>query len=264
MKKISGLIMLPLLLATLTACGTSVVRGSEEPTQTKASVSQNSTETKADQTGAATKPAKGQTTPAKTDAPATQTATTPVTLPAQTVPAQTIPAATMPAQTMPAATVPVATVPATIPASTGAAAGDKIVSNLPKQLKKELDKPGNGMLIVYEPQQYKGIRQAVTWDIRTYNTNTKILAVIKQKGSKVVITDSDMAKDGPYSVPGKAIRTWKTTTDYEVVRILNTDPASFVLNFIRVTEPDGSVTTAPIESTSKDVGPYLTVPYDGQ
>lgn len=156
------------------------------------------------------------------------------------------------------------------PATPGDAASEEdppgdqevIRSNLPPELKLELDKPENGILLIYHPEEYEEIKAITRWTVVEFETDTQLLLVTKAKGSIVEIAAAEFTDDERIVIPGEVIRNWQTTSDYEVIRIHYTDAETIPLNFIRVRQPDGRVTVTPLQTSSKDDYDWLSFQYE--
>ncbi|MFZ2257545.1 MAG: hypothetical protein WAV55_05340 [Clostridiaceae bacterium] len=232
MKKITSMILAMLLTVSFSGC--EVIR----PAQTKAVVrttAANPKETKL--TDAAT---PGDSTGAANTTNSTNTmiesaTTTPVTTSIET-------------QTTPVATEP--------------QSQDEVKSNLPAKLRKELDKVDNGIMLIYYPEKFPEIKAITRWTIIDYNTNTQVFLVTKKKGSIVEVSKAELTNDDRVVIPGEVIRDWETTSDYEVIRILYTDPETIPFNFIKVKEPGGKVTTTHLRTSMRDNPDWEVYPYD--
>ncbi len=165
----------------------------------------------------------------------------------------------------PAATAPATTAAQTTPAATAAPESKPVTkSNLPPELKAELDKTENGIMLIYYPDKFPEIKAITRWNIVDYNTNTQVLLVSKKKGSTVEVSKAQLTNDDRVVIPGDVIRDWETTSDYEVIRILYTDPETIPFNFIRVKEPGGKVTTTHLRTSMRDNPDWEVYPYDKQ
>ncbi len=139
---------------------------------------------------------------------------------------------------------------------------EDIKSNLPAELKAELDQPGNGILLVYHPEQYEEIKAITRWTVVEFETETQLFLVTKAKGSIVEVAGAELTDDERVVIPGEVIRNWQTTSDYEVIRIHYTDADTIPLNFVRVRQPDGKVTLAPLQTSGKDDYDWLAFQYE--
>ena len=259
MKKISRLLLAGLVASSLTACAVTTARVVRSDGSSTTASATDSKETgglaggsgstmaekpddlkKTDAAPSETKADPGTQTDLTTTAEATQTdpETKPETAASETKPKETKPAETKPSETKPAE-------------STTADAERDIKSNLSPEFQQILDQPENGILIIYRPDLYTEIKAITKWDVTEYNTNTQIFLVAKDKGSRIELTVSKLVDDDRVVIPGDVIRDWDTTSDFEVIRIVYTDPETLPFNFIRVREPSGRVTTTPIHTSMR-------------
>lgn len=139
---------------------------------------------------------------------------------------------------------------------------DIIRSNISPEFQAELAKPENGVIIVYRPDLYTEIKAITKWDVVEFNTGTQLLLVTKEKGSRVEVSKSMLTDGEDVVIPGDVIRHWETTSDFEVIRILYSDPETMPFNFIRVIQPDGKKTTLPIHTSMRDNPEWETFQYD--
>ena len=253
MKIVSRFILMGLLITTLSACAipaseiikpetTTTSEGTE--TQTKDTIGSQSAEDSTDAKDSVT--IGEQTTteeqskpePEKTSAEETKpTETTPITTETYTTAIDTK-AETKPTQ-------------------------DNIIkSNIPSEFQAELSQIDNGVIIVYRPDLYTEIKAITKWDIVEFNTGTQLFLVTKEKGSRVEVSKSKLTGGEEVVIPGEVIRHWETTSDYEVIRILYSDPETMPFNFIRVIEPTGKKTTLPIHTSMRDNPEWETFQYD--
>lgn len=215
-------------------------------------------------TGIATDPS---TTPVTITPATTVPKTKPVTKPPTTKPPTTKPL-TKPLKTIPHTTKPLFTKPLTkpftkplitIPPATKPAI---VKSNLPKDIKAALDKSANGFILIYKPQNYKNIVAITAWDVTTFNTNSQLFLVTKKKNSVVKVYDTKLTSDLQDRVINDVIRDWKTTEDYEVIRIRYSDPETLTMNFIKVIEPGGKKTITDIKSSMVGLPEWEAFAYD--
>lgn len=139
---------------------------------------------------------------------------------------------------------------------------DIVRSNISPEFQAELAKPENGVIIVYRPDLYTEIKAITKWDVVEYNTGTQLFLVTKEKGSRVEVSKSMLTDGEDVVIPGEVIRHWETTSDFEVIRILYSDPETMPFNFIRVIQPDGKKTTLPIHTSMRDNPEWETFQYD--
>ncbi len=176
-----------------------------------------------------------------------------------TGPEMTVPGDSTAPQITSGSTAPQATKPEE---STQAYAGTDVKSNLSPEFQQILAAPDQGLLVIYAPALYPEIKPITKWDVSVYTTNTQLLLVAKDKGSRVEVTNSRLV-DGEAGVePGDVIRDWETISDFEVIRIVYSDPETMPFNFIRVWDPQGRVTTTPIHTSMRGNPDYETIPYD--
>ena len=230
MKKITSIILAMLFTVSISGCD--VIR----PAQTKAAVRTTAANSVSKPSG---------TTKADVTAESNGTNTTIVT--ATTTPGMTT------SDTQPTAT--------TIAAADSLGLGET-KSNLPGELRKELDKTNNGIMLIYYPEKFPEIKAITRWTIIDYNTNTQVLLVTKKKGSIVEVSKAQLTNDDRVVIPGEVIRDWETTSDYEVIRILYTDPETIPYNFIKVKEPGGKVTTTHLRTSMRDNPVWEVYSYD--
>lgn len=272
MKKISILLTTLLLTVSLAACslgaprivrtnGTSQTRAAElgdgivatkgDATTTRPDPKTDSVSTKAQAvtipgtTAALTTAAQGVTDPI----PPVTTTGQETTVPGESTAPQTTSGSTTPSETKPAE-------------STQTDGGTEIKSNLSPEFQQLLSEPGQGLLVIYAPSLYPEIKAITKWDISDYNTNTQLLLIVRDKGSRVEVTNSSLVDGGADVIPGDVIRDWETTSDFEAIRIVYSDPETMPFNFIRVRDPWGRVTTTPIQSSMRGNPDYETIPYD--
>lgn len=278
MKAISRMILISLLALSLAACqapdtgiikpGTPVAsQASGDTTEDHEGSAEGGSLTTATDSSAIAQP---QTTAA--DLPATSPQTTADETspdqtapedPGQTTPGETQPETTASAETTPAETTPAESTPAeTKPAETAADPENLIKSNIPPEFQSELSKEANALIIIYRPELFKEIKAITKWTIVEYDTNTQLFLVTKKKGSRVEVTDSQLTDGEEVVIPGDVIRDWATTSDFEVIRIVYTDPETMPFNFIRVIEPDGRKTTLPIHTSMRDNPDWEIFTYD--
>lgn len=160
------------------------------------------------------------------------------------------------AKTKPAKTKPVATKPVT----TNPVKQEK-GNPIPDHLKALLDKPGTGMILLYTPEGRKGIRTAVNWDVRSYDSGTDLILITKKKGSNVKVMRSQLSENEKESLPGETIRLHTTKSDYEAIRIRYSDPETMAFNFIQVTDPNGKHSITPIKSSMMEIDKIERVSY---
>ena len=238
MKKTTSLILV--ILMTLSVSGCEVFRPAAtkaenkvttaSPVKTKPTVTKESS----DSTEAST----GTTEPTDT--------TTTETEPVETTTPETEPVETTTTETKSAETKPDA----------------DIKSNLPPKLRAELDKNENGIMLIYYPEKFSEIKAITRWNIIDYNTNTQVFLVTKKKGSIVEVSKAELTNDDRVVIAGEVIRDWKTTSDFEVIRILYTDPETIPFNFIKVKEPGGKVTTTHLRTSMRDNPDWEVYKYD--
>lgn len=158
------------------------------------------------------------------------------------------------------ATIPVeTTTPVTTAVQTQA---QEVKSNLPAELRDQLDKSENGVMLIYYPEKFPQIKAITRWNIIDYDTKTQVFLVTKKKGSLVEVSKAELTNDDRIVIPGDVIRDWETTSDYEVIRILYTDPETIPYNFIKVKEPGGKVTTTHLRTSMRDNPDWEVYPYD--
>lgn len=208
-----------------------ITSAGEEPTT---SAQTSARETTSDQTdGAATQPA--ETTIAQTNTGETTSGTNSIT---DTKPTETQAGETPPNQ-------------------------DYVIkSNISPEIQAELSKPENGLIIIYRTDLFKEIKAITKWNVVEYSTNSQLLLVTKKKGSRVEVSKSKITDGEEVVIPGELIRDWETTSDFEVIRIVYTDPETMPFNFIRVIEPDGQKTTLPIHTSMRDNPDWEVFQYD--
>ena len=118
------------------------------------------------------------------------------------------------------------------------------------------------MMLIYYPEKFPEIKAITRWTIIDYNTNTQVLLVTKKKGSIVEVSKAELTNDDRVVIPGEVIRDWETTSDYEVIRILYTDPETIPFNFIKIKEPGGKVTTTHLRTSMRDNPDWEVYAYD--
>lgn len=261
MKKMKRLLSAVMAALTLTACAmpaTQVVRtdggtsAAEDPIESGGSTRESTQEstqgqqpddlnTKTDASTTGAKPEPGTSTDLTTTAQTTTAQTTIADTQAEATSAETKPVETSAGSTVPEL---------------------DIKSNLPPEFQQFLSQPEYGFLIIYKPELFPEIKAITKWDVTDYNTNTQILLVLKDKDSRVEVTDSKLVDDERVVIPGDVIRDWDTTSDFEVIRIVFTDPETIPFNFIRVREPSGQVTTTPIHTSMRGNPDYELIEYD--
>ena len=128
-------------------------------------------------------------------------------------------------------------------------------------LKTELSKSDIGLIFINNLSKFSSFNPVTAWNISTYGYPSKMLVIIKKKGSIVEV--SKVKITGGYNIsPGEVIRDWKTTSNNEVIRITYNDPETIPYHFITVTEPGGKVTTRPIQTTMKELLDWQSFKYD--
>lgn len=232
MKKITSMILAMLLTVSISGCD--VIR----PAQTKAVVRTTAAIPKETKPTATSGDSTGANATNSTNTTIESATTTPVTTSAETQPTETTPVVTEPQLQ------------------------DEVKSNLPAKLRKELDKGDHGIMLIYYPEKFPEIKAITRWSIIDYNTNTQVLLVTKKKGSIVEVSKAELTNDDRIVIPGEVIRDWETTSDYEVIRILYTDPETIPFNFIKVKEPGGKVTTTHLRTSMRDNPDWEVYPYD--
>ncbi|MFZ2257546.1 MAG: hypothetical protein WAV55_05345 [Clostridiaceae bacterium] len=260
MKKTSSLVLITLIMGVLSGCtlfqnnvttpnrsDSTTAGGLQDavttPVTTPVTTTPTIPETVPGTTAITTEPV---TTTTLTIAPATSTPKTkPITKPPTTKPSETKPPVTKP----PATKGQVTKVPT-------------VQSNLPKNIKAELDQSGNGFIIIYQPLKYKDIVAVTAWNVVTFDTKSQLLLVTKKKGSLVQVYDTKLTKDQQDRVINDVIRDWTTTGDYEVIRIRYSDPETMTMNFIKVTEPGGKKTITDIKSSMIGLPNWEAFEYD--
>jgi len=252
MKIISRFILIGLVLSTVSACSISA----NDIIKPEATITSESTETQ-------TKDTIGSQTKDSTDAKDSVTIGEQTTTEGESKPE---PEKTSPEETKPAETTPSTTETYTAAIDTKAetkpAQENMIKSNIPSEFQAELSQTDNGVIIVYRPDLYSEIKAITKWDIVEFNTGTQLFLVTKEKGSRVEVSKSKLTEGEEIVIPGEVIRHWETTSDYEVIRILYSDPETMPFNFIRVIEPSGEKTTLPIHTSMRDNPEWETFQYD--
>ena len=253
MKKVSRFILIGLLITTFSACSTS----GNDIIKPEATIGTESSETQPkDKVGS-------QTTERSTDAK------DPVTMGEQTTteeqskpdPEQTAAEETKPTETTPSTTETYSSTP-DVDSESKPDQDNIIKSNIPPEFQSELAKADNGAIIVYQPDLYTEIKAITKWDIVEFNTGTQLFLVTKEKGSRVEVSKSKLTEGEEVVIPGEVIRHWDTTSDYEVIRILYSDPETMPFNFIRVIEPTGKKTTFPIHTSMRGNPEWEAFQYD--
>ena len=262
MKLISRFILIGLVLTTVSACSISA----NDIIKPEATITLESTETQTKDTiGSQTE----DSTDAKDSVPIGEQTTTEEQ--SKPEPEKTSPEETKPVETTPVETTPVETTPSTTETYTAAidtkeetkpAQENIIKSNIPSEFQVELSQADNGVIIVYRPDLYSEIKAITKWDIVEFNTGTQLFLVTKEKGSRVEVSKSKLTEDEEIVIPGEVIRHWETTSDYEVIRILYSDPETMPFNFIRVIEPSGEKTTLPIHTSMRGNPEWETFQHD--
>ncbi len=249
MKAISRMILISLLALSLAACqapDTGIIKPGTPV------ASQASGDTTEDHEGSAEGGSLTTATDSSTIAqPQTTAADLPATSPQTTADETSLDQTA--AETTPAETKP---------AETAADPENLIKSNIPPEFQSELSKEANALIIIYRPELFKEIKAITKWTIVEYDTNTQLFLVTKKKGSRVEVTDSQLTDGEEVVIPGDVIRDWETTSDFEVIRIVYTDPETMPFNFIRVIEPDGRKTTLPIHTSMRDNPDWEIFTYD--
>lgn len=266
MKAISRMILISLLALSLAACqapDTGIIKPGT-PVASQASGDTTEDHEGSAESGSMTTATDSSTiTQPQTTADETSPDQTAAEDPGQTTPGETQPETTASAETTPAETTPAESTPAeTKPAETAADPENLIKSNIPPEFQSELSKEANALIIIYRPELFKEIKAITKWTIVEYDTNTQLFLVTKKKGSRVEVTDSQLTDGEEVVIPGDVIRDWETTSDFEVIRIVYTDPETMPFNFIRVIEPDGRKTTLPIHTSMRDNPDWEIFSYD--
>ncbi|PKK38994.1 hypothetical protein ABB02_01808 [Clostridiaceae bacterium JG1575] len=134
-------------------------------------------------------------------------------------------------------------------------------NGVPEAFKQRLDEK-HALLIVYEVQSYPKIQAKTSWNIVNLGSESQMLVVTKKKGSKVQALEAELKSPADIQVaPGKVVKEWTTTEDFEVLRVLYTDPETIPFHFLRITEPDGQSFTMPIYSSMREHDPWEVYPY---
>lgn len=263
MKKYTAIILSCLLTLSVTGCDGAlrpILKSGNPPVSTAQTVAEEGPDAREGTTAPLDMHQKTVPVTNAIDLPATAVQTTTVLTSAITTTADPLTSPqSLVSQPTPSETSPVETKPAekTPDPLTG-----EVKSNLPLELQAELNKSNNGMIIIYHPEQFPEIKAITKWNIVEYNTNTQIFLVLKSTGSRVEISKSQMVEDERVVIPGDVIRDWETTSDFEVIRILYTDPETIPFNFIRVKDASGRVTTTPLHTSMRDNPDWEVFQYD--
>lgn len=129
-------------------------------------------------------------------------------------------------------------------------------------LKAELDKPSIGLVFAFNLGKFSAFNPTVSWNIATDPYPSKLLVVTKVKGSTVEVAKAKLTGDDRIVIPGEVIRDWKTTSNYEVIKITYNDPETIPFHFITVTEPGGKKTTQSLRTSMKAVLDWASFTYD--